>query len=118
MKKDSKMPTTSNAVIGMIQVIAAAICWGTLGIFSTYLSKLGFTGWQISTLRIVTATALLLVLLPSLLPSLKQLNRTHWLILSVQSIVGVLGMTVCFFFCGYLFRRGDGGRAALYRPCV
>lgn len=47
------MLITSNAIIGMIQVIVAAICWGTLGIFSTYLSNLGFTGWQISTLHIV-----------------------------------------------------------------
>lgn len=85
-------------LFGMIQVIVAAICWGTLGIFSTYLSHLGFTGWQVTTLRVVTAALLLLVLLPSLWAPLKQLKRKHWQILGIQSIVGVLGMTACFFF--------------------
>ncbi len=88
----------ASSFIGMVQVICAAISWGTLGIFSTYLGQMGFTGWQISILRVVTAGGLLLVLLPSLFPLIKQLKGKQWLVLSLQSIVGVLGMTVCFFF--------------------
>lgn len=97
-KTSRKTSNTGNSLIGMIQVVIAAICWGTLGIFSTYLGDIGFTGWQISILRIVTAGALLLVLLPSLWSSLKQLTGKQWGVLSFQSLIGVLGMTACFFF--------------------
>ena len=54
--------------LGIMQVVAAGICWGTLGIFSTQLGKLGFSSMQIGTLRIATAGILMMVLLPSLLP--------------------------------------------------
>ena len=60
--------TTNNRtlLIGSLQVIMAGICWGTLGIFSIQLGKLGLDSFAITTLRIVTAGAMVLVLLPSL----------------------------------------------------
>ena len=84
--------------LGIMQVVAAGICWGTLGIFSTQLGKLGFSSMQIGTLRIATAGILMMVLLPSLLPIFRQLSAREWLSLSLQSLVGVLGMTLCYFF--------------------
>ncbi|MGP5202773.1 DMT family transporter [Psychrobacter aquimaris] len=84
--------------IGTIQIITAAVCWGTLGIFSTYLNQIGFSGWQITILRIVTAAFLILVMLPKLWPRLIKLRRKQWLGLALQSLIGVLGMSVCYFF--------------------
>ena len=88
----------SPILVGSLQVIAAAICWGTLGIFSTQLGKLGLNSFQITTLRIVTAGLLALVLLPKLLAIIKTLSAKQWLSLGLQSLIGVLGMTLCYFF--------------------
>ncbi|MBI0426622.1 DMT family transporter [Psychrobacter sp. NG27] len=84
--------------IGIIQIITAAVCWGTLGIFSTYLNQIGFSGWQVTILRIVTAAFIILAMLPKLWPHLVKLRPKQWLGLAFQSLVGVLGMSVCYFF--------------------
>lgn len=84
--------------IGTIQIITAAVCWGTLGIFSTYLNQIGFSGWQTTILRIVTAALIILVMLPKLWPQLIKLRPKQWLGLALQSLIGVLGMSVCYFF--------------------
>ncbi|WP_333954333.1 DMT family transporter [Psychrobacter sp. S4(2024)] len=84
--------------IGTIQIITAAVCWGTLGIFSTYLNQIGFSGWQTTILRIVTAALIILVMLPKLWPKLIKLRPKQWLGLALQSLIGVLGMSVCYFF--------------------
>ena len=97
--------------VGTAQIITAAICWGTLGVFSTYLHDLGFTGWQIATLRIVTAAVLVLVMLPRLWPQLIKLTFSQWLGLGLQSLIGVLGMTVCYFFA--VLHVGAGPAVAL-----
>lgn len=93
----TKLNSNQMTVLGIVQVIAAAMCWGTLGIFSTYLNTVGFSGWQITTLRIVTAAILLIAMLPWLWRVLVRLQPKHWLNLSLQSLIGVLGMTVCYF---------------------
>ena len=51
--------TLNHATMGGLQVIVAAICWGTLGIFTTYLHQLGFDSVQIAILRVVTAAMML-----------------------------------------------------------
>ncbi|WP_435978959.1 EamA family transporter [Psychrobacter sp. DM4] len=84
--------------IGTIQIITAAICWGTLGIFSTYLNQAGFSGWQTTILRVVTAALIILVMLPKLWPNLRKLRAKQWLGLAIQSLIGVLGMSLCYFF--------------------
>ena len=89
--------TLNHATMGGLQVIVAAICWGTLGIFTTYLHQLGFDSVQIAILRVVTAAMMLLMLLPSLWASIRQLSFGEILQLSLQSLIGVLGMTVCYF---------------------
>ena len=88
----------SRVLIGSLQVIAAGICWGTLGIFSTQLGKLGFTSFEITTLRVVTAGVLLLILVPRLISSFENLTIKEWVSLTLQSLIGVLGMTLCYFF--------------------
>lgn len=84
-------------LLGAVQIILAAVCWGTLGVFTTYLNQLGFTSFQIATLRIMTAAVLILVLLPSLWRYLSNLTLFQGILLALQSLVGVLGMTACYF---------------------
>nr|WP_289054905.1 EamA family transporter [uncultured Psychrobacter sp.] len=90
--------TARQSWIGTIQIISAAVCWGTLGIFSTYLNQLGFSGWQVTILRIVTAALIVLFMLPKLYPQLLKLNAKQWGGLALQSLIGVLGMSLCYFF--------------------
>lgn len=95
--KSFNADTANSTTVGSLQVIVAAICWGTLGVFTTYLHRLGFDSVQIAILRIVTAAVMLLSLLPSLWSTLKNLSKREVLYLSLQSLIGVLGMTVCYF---------------------
>ena len=95
---DGQSMVSGSALIGSLQVIAAGVCWGTLGIFSTQLGKLGFSSIDITILRVVTAGALVLALLPQLLPVFKRLSLKEWFGLALQSLIGVLGMTLCYFF--------------------
>lgn len=88
----------STLLIGSLQVILAGICWGTLGIFSTQLGDLGLTSFQITTLRIVTAGMIVLVLLPKLFTTFAAMPAKQWLGLIIQSLIGVLGMTLCYFY--------------------
>lgn len=95
--KSFNADTSNSTTVESLQVIVAAICWGTLGVFTTYLHRLGFDSVQIAILRIVTAAVMLLSLLPSLWSTLKNLSKREVLYLSLQSLIGVLGMTVCYF---------------------
>ena len=97
--------------IGTIQIVMAAICWGTLGIFSTYLSQLGFSSWQITILRIVTAAIIAIAMLPKIWKPLSRLTLMQWFGLALQSLIGVLGMTVCYLFA--VLHVGAGTAVAL-----
>ena len=101
----------NNTWIGIAQVILAAICWGTLGIFSTYLNRFGFTGWQLTILRVVTSGVVLLALLPFLWRYLKALTLRQWTALAIQSLIGVLGMSVFYFMA--VVNLGAGPAVAL-----
>ena len=97
--------------IGIIQIVFAAICWGTLGIFSTYLSQVGFSSWQITILRIVTAAIIAIAMLPKIWMDLTKLTLSQWVGLGLQSLIGVLGMTVCYLFA--VLHVGAGTAVAL-----
>lgn len=92
------MSIKNTTLIGSLQVILAGICWGSLGIFSSKLLAFGFESFQVTTLRIVTAGLVVLLLLPSVLPILKKLSTPEWINLILQSLIGVLGMTLCYFY--------------------
>ncbi|MDO4894072.1 DMT family transporter [Moraxella sp.] len=85
-------------LIGSLQVILAGICWGSLGIFSTKLGELGIDSFGIAALRIVTASLLIIIIAPRLLPIIKMLDGSAWFDLIIQAIVGVLGMTFSYFY--------------------
>lgn len=94
----NSLTTAKQSWIGTVQIITAAICWGTLGIFSTYLNQAGFSGWQITILRIVSAGFIVLMMLPKLWPSLTKLRAKQWFGLAIQSLIGVLSMSLFYFF--------------------
>ena len=111
MMETGSLISAKQSWIGTIQIITAAICWGTLGIFSTYLNQLGFSGWQITILRVVTAALLILVMLPKLWPKLLKLSLKQWGGLAIQSLIGVLSMSICYFFA--VIYVGAGAAVAL-----
>lgn len=83
--------------VGMWQIIAAAVCWGSLGFLGTLMNRAGFNGIQVATLRIVIAAAMLLVVLPYFLPFLRRLEWRKLPVLALQSLLGVLGMSLLYF---------------------
>lgn len=83
--------------VGMWQIIAAGISWGSLGILGTALNRMGFSGLEAASLRITAAALFLLAVLPwcrHLFAGLRpcQLPALFW-----QSMLGMFGMTVCYF---------------------
>ncbi|MCF7529350.1 DMT family transporter [Neisseria lisongii] len=83
--------------LGMLQIIAAAVCWGALGFFGTMLNRAGFDGIQIAMLRILIAALILLAAFPHFRPLLRSINRRQVPVLVAQSLIGVLGMSLLYF---------------------
>ena len=79
-------PTT----IGMIQIIAGAACWGTLGILGITLKQLDFSSSEVAALRITLAFILLLPALPWLWPQLRRLRLHQLPMLALQSLCVIL----------------------------
>lgn len=82
---------------GAVLVILGAIGWGSLGIASTQLSQLGLSNLSITGMRIVGSFVVLLLLIPLFYNSIRMLQRKHLPALVMQSLVGMLGMTLCYF---------------------
>ncbi len=83
--------------LGMWQIIIGAICWGILGILGATLNRLGFPGSEVATLRIIVAALILLLCLPYFLPYVKQAKAKNLPFLFLQSMIGMLGMSLCYF---------------------
>ena len=87
----------SHRFIGILQIIGAAVCWGTLGLVGTRLHQLHFTSSQVAAVRIVGALAVLLLLLPLFWPYLRNLHWRRLPFLALQSMLGMLGMSWFYF---------------------
>ncbi|UOO81721.1 DMT family transporter [Uruburuella testudinis] len=85
------------ATLGMMQIITGAACWGTLGILGTTLKQLDFSSAEVAALRITLAFALLLPALPWFWPQLRRLQYRDLPMLALQSLIGMLGMSLCYF---------------------
>lgn len=83
--------------LGAVQVAAGAVCWGLLGVLGASLNRLSFTGTEVAALRIVIAALLLLAALPYFLPYLKRLSPRMLPMLVLQSLTGMLGMSLFYF---------------------
>ncbi len=83
--------------IGMWQIIAGAVCWGTLGILGSQLNRAGFAGQDVAAFRIVIAALVLTAALPWFWPLLRTLNLRRLPVLALQSAIGMLGMSLCYF---------------------
>ncbi|QEY24558.1 DMT family transporter [Neisseria animalis] len=83
--------------VGTLQIIAGAVCWGSLGVLGATLNRLSFGSTEVAALRIVIAAFLLLAVLPYFLPYLKQLGLRQLPVLVGQSFIGMLGMSMLYF---------------------
>lgn len=91
------MSKISKQTVGTIQILSAAVCWGSLGLFGSWLNRAGFNGVQVASLRIVCAALLLLLALPYFLPVLRDVRVRVLPMMMLQSLLGVLGMSVLYF---------------------
>lgn len=83
--------------LGCVLVILAATCWGFIGLFGTKLNQAGFSGLEVASLRVTTASVFLLAISPLFLKSLRQFQLKQLPMLTLQSVFGVMMMTVFFF---------------------
>ncbi len=82
---------------GTLQIIAGAFCWGSLGLLGATLNRAGFGGNEVAALRIVIAACILSAVLPLFWRDLKQLHIRKLPGLALQSLLGMLGMSLCYF---------------------
>lgn len=82
---------------GIWQIIMGAVCWGTLGILGSTLNYKGFSGSEVASLRIVIALGLLLLMLPYFWNWIKKIQLHQIPMLILQSLIGMLGMSICYF---------------------
>lgn len=82
---------------GASLVVLGAIGWGTLGVASTQLAQYALSNISITGLRIIGTFICLLFLSPWFYSTLKSLRVKHVPKLIAQSLLGMLGMTFCYF---------------------
>ena len=83
--------------LGCILVVIAACCWGLIGLMGTQLNQAGFSGLEVASLRIALASLVLIVSSPLVWHSLSQFQFKQLPMLSLQSLLGVLMMTLFYF---------------------
>ena len=83
--------------LGCVFVVLAASCWGLIGLLGAKLNQAGFSGLEVASLRITLASLVLILVSPFVLSSLRVLQRKQLPLLSMQSLLGVFLMTVCYF---------------------
>ncbi|MDO4998205.1 MAG: DMT family transporter [Neisseria sp.] len=82
---------------GILFIIFATLCWGSLGLLGSLLNRTGLTGTQVATLRIVIAAAILCLLLPYFYRLARHLTISNVPMWCVQSLIGMLGMSMFYF---------------------
>ncbi|WP_434778801.1 DMT family transporter [Neisseria sp. Ec49-e6-T10] len=90
--------TPHHNLLGIIQIMFAAALWGAFGIAGAILSKHGFSGIEVTSIRLIGASIILLLFLPFFASTFKILltEPKRLLFLALQSILGMLIMTLCF----------------------
>ena len=83
--------------LGCVFVVLAASCWGLIGLLGAKLNQAGFSGLEVASLRIALASVVLILASPFVLNSLRVFQRKQLPLLSMQSLLGVFLMTVCYF---------------------
>ena len=83
--------------LGCVFVVLAASCWGLIGLLGAKLNQAGFSGLEVASLRITLASVILILVSPFVLNSLRVFQRKQLPLLSMQSLLGVFLMTVCYF---------------------
>ena len=83
--------------LGCVFVVLAASCWGLIGLLGAKLNQASFSGLEVASLRITLASVVLILISPFVLNSLRVFQRKQLPLLSMQSLLGVFLMTVCYF---------------------
>lgn len=83
--------------LGCVFVVIAATCWGLIGLLGAKLNQVGFSGLEVASLRVALASVVLLLISPFFIGSLRQFEFKQLPMLSLQSLIGVLMMTVFYF---------------------
>ena len=83
--------------LGCVFVVLAASCWGLIGLLGAKLNQASFSGLEVASLRIILASVVLILVSPFVLESLRVFQRKQLPLLSMQSLLGVFLMTVCYF---------------------
>ncbi len=90
-------PYFKHPVLGTLYIVLAALCWASSGLIGAYLTRSGFSGFEAAYVRVVWASVLLVPLLPWLGRYLKPRRIGRWPVLVLQSLLGVLGTSLCYF---------------------
>lgn len=83
--------------IGVAQVTAGAVLWGSIGLFVTELARAGLTTLDVATVRIVVAWVFLSALVLGGRMPVPRLQRRHWLFFAVYGLLSVALYNVFYF---------------------
>ena len=88
----------NNILVGTLQVLLAACLWGASGVAGALLTHRTFSGIEVTCVRLVGASMVLLLLFPVFRKPLRILkqNPQHIPFLCLQSVLGILMMTLCY----------------------
>ena len=88
--------TTKTALFGTLMVLAAAACWGTVGVYIRALTAAGLSSWEIALVRMgVALVALLAYLLPFRPSALKLKKKDIW-VFAASGLGSVMGANICY----------------------
>ena len=94
VKGEIIMKTKNLATLGPFIVVAAAVLWGAVGIFTKYLYSVGFTPYQASMLRCFMAA---IIIVPFMfIKHRPQMKLRTWKDLLFFFISGSLGLALCY----------------------
>ncbi len=90
--------TKNNILLGTLQVLVAACLWGASGVAGALLTQRTFSGLEVTCVRLVGASIVLLILFPVFRKPLKILKQNPQRIpfLCLQSVLGILMMSLCY----------------------
>lgn len=84
--------------ISTIQVIAAGIFWGTIGIFARTLSAIGFGAMQLVAVRAAISAAAMFIFLALKAPQKLKINIKDWWMFCGTGILSFTLFNYCYFF--------------------
>lgn len=94
----NKARSLNKQTISAIQVIAAGILWGTIGIFVRTLTALNFGAMQLVAIRASISAAAMFIFLAVKSPSKLKINVKDWWMFAGTGILSFSLFNYCYFF--------------------